>query len=280
MLREPGEDYPEYCQRLVAGWDRNLRFDAPREELARFEPERAGLVAVSPAEARRYIREHSDERPWLKPVEDAWPEVQRVFAAGDLAGVHGHIRHDGWVSEKANMYRVAHLEDPAERNLDKRRRGIDGLLPDDVLHQCSKLATRITDPAAYATATVRGTEHPGVRAELNSRLHAADTYPWAVELPIADLIGADGHRFCTGWILDQGTGSMTKARNNRLDWQDAMFNGREPSGPRPAARPIPTFEGGTLAFVIDYNPDTDRCALLTVTAQPPKDALLPPQRRR
>lgn len=31
-----------------------------------------------------------------------------------LAGAHGHVRHEGWVSEEAGMRRVAFLEDSAQ----------------------------------------------------------------------------------------------------------------------------------------------------------------------
>jgi hypothetical protein len=112
--RTRGECYADLRQAAESGWDRRLKFDAPRGELARFKPERAGLPEVSAEESDRYVKRYRDERPWLQVVEGASPEVRRVFAAADMGGVHGHVRHEGWVSEEASMRRAARLEDPAQ----------------------------------------------------------------------------------------------------------------------------------------------------------------------
>jgi hypothetical protein len=276
--RTRGEAYADLRQAAESGWDRSLKFDAPRGELARFKLEDAGLPEVSIEEADRYVKRHRVGRPWLQETESASPDARRIIVASDMAGAHGHIRHDGWVSEEASMHRAALLEDPAQLDPDERRRGTDGLRQDGGLHQCGKYATRITDPDAYATAVKRGSEHPDARTALSGQLAPLE-YPRAVELPIADLLGADGHKFCTGWMLDPGDGSMAKARDSRLKWQDAMSRDQAPAGPAPVARPVPTFEGGTVTFIIDKSEDLGRYVIDTVTVQPPKDTRQPPGQR-
>ena len=98
------------------------------------------------------------------------------MAAIDRGTGHGHIRHEGWVTEEANMRRAAYLEDPAQLCLGKRLRGIDGLKPNDKRHRCGPLATRITDPDAFATAFARGVDHLKVRAALRTP-HDPDDRP-------------------------------------------------------------------------------------------------------
>jgi hypothetical protein len=143
-----GEAYANTRQSAESGWERHRLFDAPRAELARFRTERAGLLNISPDEAARYIEQHRAGRPWLQVAERASPESRRIMAALDQSAGHGHIRHDGWVTEEANMRRAAYLEDPAQLCIGKRLRGIDGLKPDGKRHRCGPLATRITDPDA------------------------------------------------------------------------------------------------------------------------------------
>ena len=132
--RTRGEAHADLRQAAESGWDRHSKFDAPRGELAQFRGEQAGLPEVSPAEAARYIERHRGGRPWLQAAERASPEALRVFAAADQGSGHAHIRHDGWVTEEASMWRVAYLEDPAELDPGNRRSGIDGLRPGNRNH--------------------------------------------------------------------------------------------------------------------------------------------------
>ena len=205
--------------------------------LERFEPRRAGLPDISRADAVAYIEEHQSDRPWLAKARDCPPEVQRVFAALDQGRGHAHIRHEGWVTEEMNERRVRNLEDPAQ--LDPDKRGIDGLTAGDLPHRCGDTASRITDPEIFAMAFVRGVEHPDVRAALDSN----GPHPEAVILPISNVMGDDGHKFCSGWRLEPVNGSMDEARANRRAW--VMGN---QSGPEPRAQPVDTFEGGTVTF--------------------------------
>ncbi len=199
--RTRGEAHADHRQSRESGWDQHRLFDPPRAELARFKMERARLPESSPEEAARYIEQQRARRPWLQAAERASPEARRIIAALDQGAGHGHIRHEGWVMEEANMRRVLYLEDPAQLCVGKRLRGIDGLKPNDKRHKCGPLATRITDPDAFATAFARGAEHPEVRAALSTPLDQKKR-PDPVRVPIADLLGKDGHKLCTGWQLE------------------------------------------------------------------------------
>jgi hypothetical protein len=268
--RSRGEVYADTRQGCESGWERHRLFDAPRAELARFRTELAGLPETSPEEASRYVEQHRTGRPWLEAAERASPESHRIMAAVDQGAGHGHIRHEGWVTEEANMRRAAYLEDPAQLDAGKRLRGIDGLQPNDKRHRCGDLATRITDPDAFATAFARGVEHPEVRAALTMP-YDQDRRPDPVRVPIADLLGKDGHKLCTGWQLEPVAGSMDAAISNRRAWRTALAEERQPDVPQPMARPVPTFEGGTIIFVTGHNKERDGYEIATMYPQPPDD---------
>jgi hypothetical protein len=170
--------------------------------------------------------------------------VQRVIVALDQGGGHAHIRHEGWVTEEMNERRVKNLEDPAQLDPDKRRARIDGLKSGNQPHRCGGIATPITDPEAFVITFVRGVEHPDVRAALDS----SGPVPRPIELPISEIVGEDGHKFCSGWRLDPVNGSMDQARANRNAWATG-----DRSGPEPPAQPVQTFEGGTVTFVFRPN---------------------------
>lgn len=259
--------YANTRQSAESGWERHRQFDAPRAELARFRTERAGLPEISPEEAARYIEQQRARRPWLEAAERASPESRRIMAAVDQGAGHGHIRHDGWVTEEANMRRAAYLEDPAQLCVGKRLRGIDGLKPNDKRHRCGPLATRIPDPDAFATAFARGVEHPEVRAALGTPLDGKKL-PDPVEVPITDLLGKDGHKLCTGWQLEPVLGSTDAAKSNRQAWRTALAEGHQPDVSKPMARPVPTFEGGTIIFVLDHNEARDGYEVVTMFPQP------------
>jgi len=210
------------------------------DALERFDPRRAGLPEVSREDAAAYIAEHQADRPWLASARDCSPDVQRVIVALDQGHGHAHIRHEGWVTEEMNERRVRHLEDPAQLDPAKREARIDGLKSGSQSHRCGGIATRITDPEAFAVAFARGVEHPDVRAALDS----AGPVPKPVELPICEMLGEDGHKFCSGWRLDPIDGSMDQARANRNAWAAG-----DQSGPEPSVQPVQTFEGGTVTYV-------------------------------
>jgi hypothetical protein len=267
--RSRGEAYAELRQRVEGGWEPR-QFEAPRAELGRFDPERAGLAPISLDAAADYIAEHRTARPWLTVADTASPEARRIFAAADAGGGHGHIRHEGWVTEEASMRRVAYLEDPAQLDPEKRSLSIDGIRQNDQRHRCFSTSTRITDADAFATAFARGAEHPKVRRELDKPFDP-DRMPKDVTVPIADLLGPDGHRYCTGWRLEQADGSMKIARVNRDDWLAARAQGREPECPEPQVRPVPTFEGGVITFMFEPNYASKTYEIVTMFPRPPRE---------
>ena len=262
-----GEAYAELRQRAEGGWE-PASFEAPHAELRRFNPERAALPQISLEAATDYLAQHRTERPWLTAGDVASPEARRILAAMDAGGGHGHIRHEGWVTEEASMRRVAYREDPAQLDLDKRYQGIDGLRPGDRPHRCGNIATRVTDPDAFATAFARGAEHPKVRAALDIPFDA-DVWPGPVTVPIAELLGATGHQYCTGWQLEQVGDNTDTARENRAAWLRARREGREPDVPEPKVRPVPTFEGGDMLFVVGQNRTRDGYEIGTMHPEPP-----------
>jgi len=208
--------------------------------LVSFEPRRAGLPDVSIKDATAYHDKHHTERPWLSVARDSPPEVQRVFAALDQGGGHAHIRHEGWVTEEMNECRVRDLEDPAQLDPAKRLAGVDGVKVGNQPHRCGSIVTRIMDPEAFATAFARGIEHPDVRAALDS----PGPVPRPVSLPISDVLGDDGHKFCSGWRLEPVSGSMLEAMANRAAWVAGYRD-----VPEPGTQPVETFEGGTVTYV-------------------------------
>jgi hypothetical protein len=250
------EESAELRQRVEGNWDERP-FKVDREELGRFDLKRAGLPDMSIESAAKYIDEHRAARPWLAMTDRASPEARRIIAAMDAAGGHAHIRHEGWVTEEANRRRVLYREDPAQLDREKRAHSIDGLRQDDQRHRSGDAATRIADPDGFATAFVRGIEHPKVREALNTPLDSPNR-PDRVTLPIAELLGSDGNRHCTGWQLKPVDESIDKALQNRGDWIAKRAQGLKPGVPEPQASPIPTFTGGAIVFAFMPN-DGERC---------------------
>jgi len=158
--RSQGEAYADTRQSFESGWERHRPFDAPRAELARFKTDRAGLPETSPEEAARYVEQHRIGRPWLNVAERASPEARRIMAAIDQGAGHGHIRHEGWVTEQANMRRAAYLEDPAQLDVTKQVRGIDGLKPNDKRHKCA--ASQLASPTRMSSLPRSPAERPDV----------------------------------------------------------------------------------------------------------------------
>lgn len=93
---------------------------------------------------------------------------------------------------------------------------------------------RIADPDAFAVAFARGIEHAKVRAALNADFIAREA-PRAVSLPVAELLGAEGHRYCTGWRLHPVDGDMKAARDQRAAWVRSRAKDGSPDVPEPTA---------------------------------------------
>jgi hypothetical protein len=203
-------------------------------------------------------------------VRGCSPEVQRIFAALDQGGGHGHIRHEGWVTEELNERRVAYLEDPAQADLAKRAAGIDGIARGDRYHRCGDTVTRLTDADAFAVAFARGTEHPRIRQALREEFDA-NKRPAVLSLPVEALLGPDGHRYCTGWRLEPVGGSMDSAREHRATWVKTRLAADLPAVAEPSARPVDTFVGGSIVFVIGSNRARDGYEIATMYPRTPDD---------
>jgi hypothetical protein len=249
--------------------DRESQPDPLLEAVRRLEPSRAGLPDISARDGAAYLNAHEKERPWLTAVHGCSPEVQRVFAALDQGGCHGHVRHEGWVTEEMNQRRVAFLEDPAQLDPAKRAAGIDGLKPGEQPHQCRQMAGRIIDPNAFAVAFARGIEHPRVRAALETAFHP-DAKPSPVQVPIEELLGPAGHQYCTGWKLEPVDGSMNAARRGREAWIAASASYRASDLREPTARPVETFEGGTVVFAFGHSSTAEGYEVVTIYPRPPE----------
>ncbi|MFL6072360.1 MAG: hypothetical protein ACJ73S_03075 [Mycobacteriales bacterium] len=238
-----------------------------REVLDRFDPRRANLPDLTPTDAVRYIETHAADRPWLAPVRGHDTAVQRLFATLDQGHGHALERHEGYPSDSLLQRRVQYLEDPAQLDLTKRLAGEDAYKPGKD-HQCAEVATKIGDPEAFATAFARGMEHPDVRAVLDQPLRKGSP-PSPVAIPIGELLGADGARYCSGYQLRLVGGDIKATTDCRTAWVDAYRQGREPDAPAPIAVPIDNFQNTTVRFVFAPDRAKARYEVFTMYVDPP-----------
>jgi hypothetical protein len=97
-----------------------------------------------------------------------------------------------------------------------------------------------------------GAEGPKVRAALTAEFIAREV-PRVVSLPVTELVGAEGHRYCTGWQLHAVDGDMKSARDQRAVWVRSRVKGGPPDVPEPRARPVDSLEGGVIVFAFGPN---------------------------
>jgi hypothetical protein len=244
----------------------------PREVLERFSPTDAGLPEMTEAEAAEYIDLNADQRPWLAFAKDRDPAVQRVLAAMDKGQGHALERHEGFADDERLQRRVTALEDPAQLDDEKRAAGIDGCKPGDKAHRCADTATAVQDPDAFATIFARAIEHPDIREVLEKPFDPR-TNPPRVAVPIQDLIGPDGRRYCSGYRLAPVAGDVRTAMDCRDAWVESGANGREPDVPEPRAFPIDSFEGGKAEFFFRPTPTRDGYEINTIFVEPPERAM-------
>jgi hypothetical protein len=221
---------------------------------------------VSKDDAAPYIESRRSDRPWLNTARHAPAEVQQVFAALDQGGGHAHIRHEGWLSTEKSQIRVLHLEDPAQLDPAKRAEGIDGLLSGSKKHYCGAVSAAIRDPMAFAVAFTRGTEHPEVRRAQETPLSDDHDPPPSISLPITDLLGPDGPRYCEGYRL-AGDDSLA-ARRDRRTWLRETRAGELPSLPPPLVVPV-DFSEGTIEFRFKVNAARSGYEIATMFPRPP-----------
>lgn len=237
------------------------------DSLARFEPRRAGLPHVSKDEANQYIETQRGDRPWLNAARHARPEIQQVFAALDQGNGHAHIRHEGWLSMEKSRLRVLYMQDPAQLDPAKRAAGIDGLHPGNKKHYCAEISAAIRDRTAFAAAFTSGIEHPRLRQALETPLDAEHDPPRPVGLPIADILGPEGHQYCEGYRL--AGDDMDAARSERRAWLKETQAGERLSVPPPLLVPV-DFRGGTIEFRFKANAARTGYEVSTMFPDPPR----------
>lgn len=237
--------------------------------LARFDPATAGLTEISEEDARNHIEQHLDERPWLASAKDCDPAVQRIFAALDRGQGHPLERHEGYADDDKLVRRVTALEDPAQLDPEKRAAGIDGCRPGNRDHECGVAATAIQDPYAFATVFVRGVEHPKVKAALQLP-YESNVRPHKVSLPVEELLGADGHRYCSGYRLESVGGSSMAAQDCRTAWVDARRHGREPDVLDPKCSRIEDSTGAAVEYRFRPTASRDGYQVSTMYIWPPR----------
>ncbi|MFB9831628.1 hypothetical protein [Actinoallomurus acaciae] len=245
----------------------------PREFLRGFRPAEGGLPEVGEREAGDYIARYVGERPWLAGAKDCDPVVQRVLAALDLGQGHALERHEGYADDERLQRRVTALEDPAQLDPLKRAAGIDGCRPGDRAHGCGATATAIQDPTAFAVAIACGIRHPDVLHALRTP-YARNVRPDKVQVPIEDLLGADGHEYCSGYVLTPVGGSLPAAQDCRTAWLDAKNHPeREPDVSPPRCTPVHSFAGGTIEYLFRATRAKDGYEISTMYVEPSDSAL-------
>ncbi|HEY0541180.1 MAG TPA: hypothetical protein VGD53_22615 [Actinoallomurus sp.] len=240
----------------------------PREVLDGFAPAKAGLPEVTEEEAADYIAQNVDDRPWLGLAKGCDPPVQRILVALDQGQGHALERHEGFADDDKLQRRVTALEDPAQLDPEKRAAGIDGCKPGNKDHACGDTATAIQDPDAFAVIFARGVEHPDVQRALRTPFDPKKV-PQGVSLTIEDLLGADAHRYCSGYRLEPVGGSKEAGQDCRSAWVEAKRRpDREPDVPDPRCAPIESFEGATVKYFFRPNRDRDGYEIATMYVEP------------
>jgi len=245
--------------------------ETPREAIQGFRPGRASLEPIAGDEAKRYARASVSDRPWLNHAQYVDPDTARVLVAADRGGGHTVERHGSAVIPELLVNRAGRLEDPAIADDAVRRPGQDAFKPEGQLHVCGSSATRIKDPHAFATCFARGVEHSKVREKMDSPFDP-DIWPTAVDVPLEQLLGDDGHKYCDGYRLDPVGGSARVARECREAWVDAMRNNREPDVPEPSVTRLEPddFRGSVVKFAFQPNRSGNGWEIVTMYPDPPR----------
>ncbi|MFL6075386.1 MAG: hypothetical protein ACJ73S_18505 [Mycobacteriales bacterium] len=239
---------------------------SPRELLLAFDPARAHLPDIPAEQVPRYLDDRADERLWLRSCWGQPPEVRRVIAILDAGDGHALERHEGYPGDPELRLRVQQLQDPAQLDPTKRAAALDAYT--NRLHFCAAEATRIKDPAAFATAFVTGLEHPQVKALLDAPY---TRQPEPIQIPIEELLGPEGHRFCAGYRLEEVDGSIEAARAQRKVWvKESVAGGHPDPSDLPGVRPIESFEGGKLEFRLKPTAAQDGHYVATMFPIPPE----------
>ena len=132
------------------------------------------------------------------------------------------------------------------------------------MHRCGLRATRIYDAEAFVSAFAAAIKLPDVQAALATSVESTIDRPVAVRVPIAELLGDDGHKYCSGYELEGGREGLRA----RKEWVKARARGEDLSAlPEPKVKPIETFEGGHV--VIAFGSNGKAYEINTLFVEPP-----------
>ncbi len=217
-------------------------------------------------DAMAYVAARKERRPWLIPVAECDPLVQRVYASIDCGLGHSHKRHAAMGDDTLYRRRVAYAEDPAQTQQRQRMMGFDGVRHDRQ-HLCGPETTRIHDATAFAAAFMGVSKHPEGRRALDTPAHGG-RIPFPVRIPISDLLGSDGYRSCSGFAL---AGDWSEALYVRKSLTWARWTGADMTDVvRAAVEQIPTFENGhvIVRFVPNSQTEAGGQQICTMTPAP------------
>jgi hypothetical protein len=127
------------------------------------------------------------------------------------------------------------------------------------------MSTCIRDPAAFATAYARGTEHPDIRTALETPPTKGQR-PDPVEFPISEILGPEGHLYCEGYRL-AGEDEVA-ARQQRDAWLGKARAGDLASIPPPLVVPV-DFRDGSIEFRFKVNAARTGHEISTMFPKPP-----------
>lgn len=253
-------------QWMLAGRER-LDPDEPAD------PDEPPLAELSDRDISVYVATSVRDRPWLSILTaDHPPETWRAVVALDKSESHTLERHSAYGDSTSHERRVTHLEDPAQTDPKLRAHGIDGISGKG--HYCADTQTRFTTVEAMATAYVNGKQDPRVVAALETPVSTA-VRPADVVVPIADLLGPDGHEHCAGFQLDGDVGDAKRARRawerERRDWIAEHGDTTGFTAEPPTASPIHSFDGGEIVFRFGRNSNGDGHVITSHYPQPQVD---------
>jgi hypothetical protein len=197
--------------------------------------------------------------------------VQRIVAAIDVGEGHFLERHGPFVDEAKLRSRLTRLEDPAQLDDAKRAASVDAYR--DRRHACPDTATAVNDLDAFVTLFVRTVEHPLVRQALDTPFDP-DSRPGRLSIPLRDLLGPDGHLYCSGFRLEPVDGSLQTAWDQRSVWvDDNRAPGREPTVAEPRATPVASFRRATADLHFQVNRERNGYEIATMFVEPgPREA--------
>lgn len=240
-----------------------------RDALEGFDPAGANRADVGLREARTFVAVRTSEQPRLATLVRQEHCVQRIYAVFGQGAFHGTERHEGAMRDRDHLLRLLERHDPAQTDEERQARGIDAFKRGNGKHVCADSSTSIGDSVAYAVALARGVDHPKVRDALAAR-HDPPRRPHYVQVPIVELLGQEGHEYCSGYELVGD--DPRRAVKERDVWAKAGWRGKPRDDLRePRARQITTFQDGVIEFRFEHNAAYDGYELVSMFPRPHAD---------